>query len=87
MLVFARMIVSLCLICIRGAGISELRRVGDLASAAGVEFSPHCPWGPVALTASVHAMAAVRSCTIHEMAFGTPQCDSSQLVSELALTA
>ena len=49
-------------------GISELRRVGDLSAARGVEYSPHCPWGPVALTASVHAMAAVPNCEIH----GTP---------------
>ena len=52
-------------------GISELRRVGDLSAARGVEYSPHCPWGPVALTASVHAMAAVPNCEIH----GTPPPD------------
>lgn len=53
-------------------GILELRRVGELAVARGVEFSPHCPWGPVALAASVHACASLAEsdCPIHEMAYG-----------------
>ena len=39
-------------------GIAELKRVADLAALRNVAISPHCPWGPVALVASVHAMAS-----------------------------
>ena len=54
-------------------GIAELKRMADLAALRGVAISPHCPWGPVALQASAHAMAAHPGCSICESAWG--ECD------------
>lgn len=51
-------------------GIAELKRIADLAALRNVAVSPHCPWGPVALVASAHAMAGHSTCTICESAWG-----------------
>ena len=39
-------------------GITELRRIASLAETYLVEISPHMWYGPVAHTASIHAIAA-----------------------------
>lgn len=47
-------------------GITELRKIANLAEAYGVEVAPHQCSGPVAHMASLAAMSVCRNCLIHE---------------------
>lgn len=47
-------------------GISEIRKIANLAEAYGAEISPHMYYGPVAHVASLHAMTAIRNFLIQE---------------------
>lgn len=47
-------------------GISEIRKIAALADVYGAEVSPHMYYGPVAHTASLQAMAAVRNFLMQE---------------------
>jgi galactonate dehydratase len=47
-------------------GISELRRIAALAETFGIAIAPHCPLGPVALTAAVHVDAAIPNFLVQE---------------------
>ncbi len=47
-------------------GITEIRRIAALAETYGVEISPHMWYGPVAHTASIHAMSGVRNFFMQE---------------------
>lgn len=49
-------------------GISEVRRIGDLASVYGALLAPHCPLGPVALAASLQVAFALPNFLIQEYA-------------------
>lgn len=59
-------------------GITEIRRIAALAETYGVETSPHMWYGPVAHTASIHAMSGVRNFflqewdAVHDEAFAEP---------------
>lgn len=51
-------------------GISEVRRIGDLASVYGAHLAPHCPLGPVALAANLQVAFALPNFLIQEYAGG-----------------
>jgi galactonate dehydratase len=51
-------------------GIGELRKIAAVAETARVQVAPHNPSGPVAMAATVHAVATVPNFTILEYAFG-----------------
>src|SRR5215217_1612185 len=48
-------------------GISELKRIANMAEVYYIHIMPHCAIGPVALTACVHVDAAVPNFLIQEM--------------------
>ncbi|MBI2688779.1 MAG: mandelate racemase/muconate lactonizing enzyme family protein [Acidobacteria bacterium] len=52
-------------------GISEIRKIAALGDVYGAEISPHMYYGPVAHTASLHSMAAIRNFLIQEWDAGT----------------
>lgn len=47
-------------------GITEIRRIANLAETYAVEVSPHMWYGPVAHVASIHAMSSVRNFFMQE---------------------
>lgn len=47
-------------------GITELRKIANLAETYNVEIAPHSPYGPVGHVASMHAVAPCRNFFIHE---------------------
>lgn len=47
-------------------GITEIRRIASLAETYAVEVSPHMWYGPIAHTASIHAMSSVRNFFMQE---------------------
>lgn len=51
-------------------GISELRKVADMAQSRGVPTAPHGPFGPVALAAGIQTMMAHPGFQILEYAWG-----------------
>jgi L-alanine-DL-glutamate epimerase-like enolase superfamily enzyme len=51
-------------------GIGELMKVADLAETWGIPTSPHGPFGPFAIAAGVHAMAAHPGFLILEYGWG-----------------
>jgi len=51
-------------------GISELKTVADAASAWDIPTAPHGPFGPIALAAHLHVMAACPSSIILEYGWG-----------------
>jgi galactonate dehydratase len=51
-------------------GIGELRHIAAMAEPAGIQVAPHNPSGPVAMAATVHAVATMPNFTILEYAFG-----------------
>ena len=51
-------------------GIGELRKIAAVAETARVQVAPHNPSGPVAMAATVHAVATVPNFGILEYAFG-----------------
>lgn len=51
-------------------GISGVMAIGEMATAAGVRVAPHNPSGPVALVATLQAVAALPACRILEYAWG-----------------
>ena len=52
-------------ICYAG-GISELRRIGAMAEAYDVQLAPHCPFGPIALAASLQIDACTPNAFVQE---------------------
>jgi galactonate dehydratase len=66
-------------------GISELRKIANLAEVYGVRLAPHNPYGPVALAAAVHLAAAVPNFLILEHCRRSPLFWEIQKVG-LALT-
>ena len=59
-------------------GPSELMRIAEIANAAGVDFSPHNPSGPICHLASLHVSAAIPNMLLLEHQF-----DESPLFMEL----
>lgn len=51
-------------------GISELRRIANMAEAYDVALAPHCPLGPIALAACVQVDAGTANFAIQEMSLG-----------------
>ena len=51
-------------------GISELRKVADMAQSKGITTAPHGPFGPVALAAGIQTMVAHPGFQILEYAWG-----------------
>jgi len=51
-------------------GISELKKVGEMAHAWEIPTSPHGPFGPVSLAAGAHAMAGLPGFTVLEHGWG-----------------
>ena len=51
-------------------GISEIRRIANMAEAYDVALAPHCPLGPIALAACVQVDASTANFAIQEMSLG-----------------
>lgn len=51
-------------------GISETKKIANLAEAYDVAIAPHCPLGPVAFAASVHVALSTSNFAILEMSLG-----------------
>ncbi|KAI5362211.1 Putative mandelate racemase/muconate lactonizing enzyme domain, enolase-like protein [Septoria linicola] len=51
-------------------GISETKRLANLAEAYDVAIAPHCPLGPIAFAASLHVGLSTPNFTILEMSLG-----------------
>lgn len=51
-------------------GISEIKRIANMAEAYDVALAPHCPLGPIALAACVQVDASVANFAIQEMSLG-----------------
>jgi galactonate dehydratase len=62
-------------------GISELRRIANMAEAYDVAIAPHCPLGPIALAACVQVDTTLANFCIQEMGAGIHYNDGSQDIS------
>ncbi|CAN6641011.1 hypothetical protein TRVA0_018S01706 [Trichomonascus vanleenenianus] len=51
-------------------GISETKRIAEMAEAYDVALAPHCPLGPIALAASMHVGLSSQNFVIQEMSIG-----------------
>lgn len=51
-------------------GISETRRIANMAEAYDVAIAPHCPLGPIALAASLQVAVSTPNFVIQEMSLG-----------------
>lgn len=51
-------------------GISEVKRIANMAEAYDVAVAPHCPLGPIALAASMAIAASTQNFVIQEMSRG-----------------
>jgi galactonate dehydratase len=51
-------------------GISEIKRIANMAEAYDVGIAPHCPLGPIALAASIQVAASISNFVIQEMSWG-----------------
>ena len=51
---------------LHAGGVTELRKIANMAEAYGVEVAPHSCSGPVAHLASLATMSVCRNCVIHE---------------------
>jgi len=51
-------------------GLSELKKVGDMAQAWGMPTAPHGPFGPITIAAGVQAMASLPNFLILEFGWG-----------------
>jgi len=51
-------------------GISETKRIANLAEAYDVAIAPHCPLGPIALAASIQVALSIPNFVIQEMSLG-----------------
>jgi galactonate dehydratase len=47
-------------------GITESKKIADMASSYDAALAPHCPIGPVALMSSIHVMATASNALIQE---------------------
>lgn len=51
-------------------GISELKRIANMAEAYDVAIAPHCPLGPISLAASMQVDCNIANFAIQEMSYG-----------------
>jgi galactonate dehydratase len=51
-------------------GISEVKRIANMAEAYDVAIAPHCPLGPIALAASMQVALSIPNFVIQEMSLG-----------------
>ncbi|MCW5982092.1 MAG: mandelate racemase/muconate lactonizing enzyme family protein [Bryobacteraceae bacterium] len=63
---------------VKCGGITELRKIANMAEAYNVEVAPHQPYGPVAHVASLAAASVCRNFVIHEW-----EADDEALFHEL----
>jgi galactonate dehydratase len=63
---------------VKCGGITEIRKIANMAEAYHVETAPHQPYGPVAHVASLAAMSTCRNFLIHEW-----EADDEALYHEL----
>lgn len=47
-------------------GITETKKIADMAATYGASFAPHCPMGPIAVAASLHLDAVAPNALIQE---------------------
>lgn len=63
---------------VKCGGITEMRKIANLAEVYGVEVAPHMCYGPIAHVASMHAVSVCRNFFIHEW-----EADDDALFQEL----
>lgn len=64
-------------------GISEVKRIADMAEAYDVALAPHCPLGPIALAASLQVDAVSANAFIQEQSLGIHYNQGSDLLDYL----
>ncbi|MFH1568425.1 MAG: mandelate racemase/muconate lactonizing enzyme family protein [Gemmatimonadota bacterium] len=79
---FERQAVDVCQVdvCHTG-GISELMKIAHFAEVYGIQVAPHNPYGPVALAAGAHAVAAMQNFALLEHCRLRPWFDQVQTVA------
>jgi len=63
---------------VKFGGITEIRKIAELAKTYNIEVAPHQPYGQIAHVASIHAMSRIRNFLIHEW-----QADDEALCAEV----
>ncbi len=64
-------------------GITEVKRIADMAEAYDVALAPHCPLGPIALAASLQIDAVSANAFIQEQSLGIHYNQGSDLLDYL----
>lgn len=64
-------------------GITEVIKIASMADAYDVALAPHCPLGPIALSASLQVDAVAPNATIQETSAGIHYNDSTDLFTYL----
>jgi galactonate dehydratase len=65
-------------------GITEVKRIADMAAAYDVALAPHCPLGPVALAASLQIDATCHNALIQEQSLNIHYNETADLLEYLA---
>ena len=64
-------------------GISEVKRIANMAEAYDVAIAPHCPLGPISLAAALQIDFSCINALIQETSLGIPYDDETQLTDYL----
>nr|WP_299184078.1 galactonate dehydratase [uncultured Aquimarina sp.] len=64
-------------------GISEVKRIANMAEAYDVAIAPHCPLGPISLAAAFQIDFSCINALIQETSLGIPYDDETQLTDYL----
>ncbi|KZS38962.1 D-galactonate dehydratase [Aquimarina aggregata] len=64
-------------------GISEVKRIANMAEAYDVAVAPHCPLGPISLAAAFQIDFSCINALIQETSLGIPYDDETQLTDYL----
>lgn len=67
-------------------GISEVRRIADLAELYGASLAPHCPLGPISLAASLQICFGASNAMIQEQSLGLHYGAGSDLLAYVSDT-
>jgi galactonate dehydratase len=67
------------------SGVSEIMRIASLAELHDVHVAPHCPFGPIALAASLHIDARIRNFLIQEQSLTHFNESFSQYVGNIQM--
>jgi galactonate dehydratase len=65
-------------------GITECKKIADMAAAHDVAFAPHCPLGPVALASCLQVDAVAPNALVQEQSLGIHYNDGSDVLDYLA---